>query len=280
MKKLKFLMAGLAISGLALTSCNKDDDNTNSFDDSDMLKASAIIDKTYEDDFQTASETAGDNSALSSRPSDLSQSALTSCAVVTKTSTGLSFPMTFTVDFGTGCTVNGVTRKGMLTLTFSNYLLASGSTLTIERSNYFVNGYKIEGTVTYQNITTNADVPTWTRTVASGQVTTPEGEVYTHAGTRTVSQTAGVATPFNLTDNVYQVMSGTATITHTSNNTTLTATVTSPLVKAASCANISQGVLHLEGSVINGDLDYGDGNCDNQAVYTNAAGQHFTITLN
>jgi hypothetical protein len=279
MKKFKFLVAGLAIAGFALYSCNKDDDNDNSFDDSDMLKAAAVIDKSYESDFQTAAETANDNAALSSRPSDLSVSSLTSCAVVTKTSTGLGFPMTFTVDFGTGCTVNGVTRKGMLTLTFSDFLLTSGSTLTIGRTNYFVDGYKIEGTVTYQNITTNGDIPTWTRTIASGQITTPDGEVYMHSGTRTVSQAAGVSTPFNLTDNVYQVVSGTATITRPS-GTSLTATVTSPLVKDASCANISEGVLHIEGSVLNGDLDYGDGNCDNQAVYTNASGQHFTITLN
>ncbi len=74
--------------------------------------------------------------------------------------------------------------------------------MTIERSNYYVNGKHIEGTVTYENETTNPDTPLWIRTVTNGQVTNLQGDTYTHHGTRAVKQMEGVSTPM-LADNVY-----------------------------------------------------------------------------
>jgi len=157
-------------------------------------------------------------------------------------------------------------------------MLLNGSTMTIERENYVVNGYQVEGTVSYTNQTTG-DVPQWTRTVTDGEITTPDGGVYTHSGTRTIRQVAGAATPLVLTDNTFEVIAGTHTVTRP-NSTTLTATVTTPLIKHATCANISAGVLHLEGTFLDGDLDYGDGTCDNVAVYTHVDGTVHTILLN
>ncbi len=277
MKKLKFLIAGLAVAGLTVVSCNNDDDN-NSFDDSALLKTAAVIDRINEEDFQTGMETANDQSTMQSRPGDATAIPVTSCAIVTQTSVGTGFPMTFTVDFGSGCTHNGITRSGMLTITYTGFLLSAGSQMTIERNNYVVNGYHVEGTVTYTNETTGND-PQWTRTVTNGQVTTPSGEIYTHSGTRTIRQTAGAATPFILTDNVFEITAGTATVTRP-NGSSLTATITTPLVKAYTCGYISEGVMHLDGTLLNGDLDYGSGDCDDTAVYTNNDGDSFTIHLN
>jgi hypothetical protein len=278
MNKLKLYFAALTFAGFALYSCDNDDNNTEEFNDSELLRTAAVIDRINEEDFQMGMETANDESALDSRPGDLSQTSDVSCATVTQTSIGNEFPRTFEVDFGTGCTHNGVTRSGKLIITFSNFLLATGSTMTIERENYVVNGYEVEGTVTYTN-QTSGSTPQWTRTVVNGQITTPDGGVYTHSGTRTIQQTEGASTPFILMDNTFEVISGTHTVTRP-NGTSLTATVTTPLVKHATCGNISAGVMHLEGTFLNGDLDYGDDTCDNIAVYTHVDGTIHTIQLN
>jgi hypothetical protein len=278
MKNLKFYLAGLALIGLTFYSCDNDDDSSGEFNDSEMLRTAAVIDRINQEDFQFGMETANDESALDSRPSDLSQTSSVSCATITQTSVGNEFPRTFEVDFGTGCTHNGITRSGKLIITFSDFLLATGSTMTIERENYVVNGYAIEGTVTFTNQTTG-DVPQWTRTVTGGQVTTPDGGVYTHSGTRTIRQIEGASTPFIMIDNTFEVSAGSATVTRP-NGSSLTATVTTPLIKHATCANISAGVMHLEGTFLNGDLDYGDDTCDNIAVYTHVDGTTHTVTLN
>jgi hypothetical protein len=278
MKKLKFYFAGLAMFGLTFISCDNDD-KTDSFDDSALLKTAAVIDRINEEDFQVGMETANDESSLDSRTSDAGSSALAACATVTQTSTGSGFPKTFTIDFGTGCTNNGITRSGKLIITFSNFLLAAGSEMTIARDNYYVNNYKVEGTVTYQNLTTDPSVPQWSRTVVNGQITTPDGLLYTHSGTRTIRQTAGAGTPFILGDNTFEVSSGTATVTRP-NGSSLTATITTPLVKHQACTYITEGVLHLQGTFLDGDLDYGDDSCDDTAVYTHVDGTAHTIHLN
>ena len=95
--------------------------------------------------------------------------------------------------------------------------------MTIERNNYYVNLRKIDGTVVYTNETTNVATPQWSRTVTNGQITLPSGGIFTHSGTRTVRQTAGVSTAF-LGDNIYEVISGTHTVNRP-NGSTLTSTI-------------------------------------------------------
>ncbi|HLA56624.1 MAG TPA: hypothetical protein VK623_11015 [Flavobacterium sp.] len=276
MKKVNVYFAAITALSLSLFSCNKDETGS-ALTDSELLKASTVVDYVNETDFQTSMETAGDNSSL--RASDGATTALTTCATIDiATGPGNSFPKTFTLDFGTGCTNNGITRSGILVFTLSGNLLENGTTLTISRNNYHVNGYKVEGDVVYVNQTMNADVPQWSRTVANGQITTPAGLVYTHSGTRTVKQTGGVSTLLILGDNVFEVTSGNATITGPT-GASLTATITTPLIKNAACIYISQGVLNLQGTYLDGDLDYGDNNCDNIAIYTHSDGTTYTVHL-
>jgi hypothetical protein len=281
MKNLKLCFMGFAVVLITVfSSCNNDDESSDSsFDDSDLLKVSNVLDRINELDFDSGMETANDESSLSSRTLNQNQTSFASCATVTQTSVGNDFPRTFTVDFGSGCTTNGITRSGMLIFTFSGFLLTAGSEMTIERSNYYVNGYKVEGTVTYENLTTVPGTPQWSRTVVNGQITTPDGLLYTHSGTRTVKQTAGVNTPFILSDNIFEISSGTATVTRPGGSS-LTATITTPLIKEQSCSFISEGILHLQGTFLDGDLNYGDGDCDGTAVYTHSDGQTYTVQLN
>jgi hypothetical protein len=276
MKNLKMYFFALLI--VSFISCTKEDEKTVENVDSEMVGVNMTVDFTSELDFNTGIDVANTNSSYSNK-STTEVSVVAPCATITvnNTTPGV-FPKIFTIDFGTGCTQNGITRSGILTITLSGYVMNNGSTMTIERTNYYVNLRKIDGTVVYTNETTIASIPQWTRTVTNGQITLPGGAVFTHSGTRTVRQTAGVATAI-LGDNIYEVISGTHTVNRPS-GATLTSTIVEPLIKKYACNYISQGKLNLQGTVLDGVLDYGNNECDNLATYFhNPNGQTYNVNL-
>lgn len=277
MKNLKTLTLYLFIMSLGLISCEKEENLTV---DQELMKASADIDLTNELDFNSGIEASNDNSSYSNRLAIVSESnALTSCATVTvDNATPGVFPKEFTVDFGTGCTYNGITRSGILTIIISDYVLNNGSLMTIERgNNYYVNGRKVEGTVVYENTTTNTSIPQWTRTITNGKITNLAGVIFNHYGTRTVKQTAGISTLI-FADNIYEITSGNHTITR-EGGSSLSLTVVEPLIKKYACNHVSQGKLNLLGSVLDGVLDYGNNECDNLATYTHSNGNIYNVIL-
>jgi hypothetical protein len=187
------------------------------------------------------------------------------------------FPRTFTLDFGSGCEYNGFTRSGVLIITLSDYFMSTACEMTIERENYIVNNWAIEGSVSFVNQTTDANIPSWYRSTTNAVFTSPIGEKYTHYGDRTIKQTEGFANT-DLDDNVYEISSGLHHLTRGDGNT-LEITIVEPVVKAMSCDFISAGVMHIEGGLLNGDVDYGDGDCDNKAMYTHHNGLTFKMNL-
>lgn len=262
---------------LVIFSCNKEEESTPGVDQ-EMLQVNTEIDYVNEIDWEFTVNIAQENNTYNNKNTSSIKKTTPPCATISinNTTPGV-FPKIFTIDFGNGCLHNGILRKGILTITFSDYWINSGSQVTIERTNYYVNGRKIEGTVTYQNITTNTQLPKWTRTVTNGKLTTVLGAIFTFSGTRTVQQIEGVDTII-LNDNVYEVISGNHTVTRP-NGTSLTATVNASLIKKFNCAYISQGKLYLLGTVLDGILDYGDNTCDNLATYTHTNGVVYNINL-
>lgn len=260
---------------LSFVSCNKDEDFAV---DRELVNTSADIDLTNELDFNSGIDVSSDNSSYSDRNS-LQTNVVAPCASVSvDNATPGAFPKVFTIDFGTGCTYNGMTRSGIITITITDYVMNNGSIMTIERgSNYYVNGRKVEGTIVYENTTTNPSIPQWTRTITNGKITNLAGVVFNHYGTRTIKQTAGVSTLI-LADNIYEITSGNHTITK-EGGSSLSVTVVEPLIKKYVCSHISQGQLDLQGSVLDGILDYGNNICDNLATYTHSNGTVYNITL-
>jgi hypothetical protein len=58
-------------------------------------------------------------------------------------------------------------------------------------------------------------------------------------------------------NNIYEIVSGTHTLTKYDGNT-LTMNILSPIVKSMACDYISEGVLQVEGGLLNGDINYGE----------------------
>jgi len=270
MKKIKFLFSALSILALTFTSCTKED--IASATDNSPVTASVTIDAINELDITTGTQVSFDHST-----SKITAKSLTgSCAIVTMDPLTTTFPKTFYVDFGTGCVTNNITRIGKLKITFSNPITETGSTMTVERVNYYVNGNKVEGTIVYKNTTTSSTLPQWTRTVTDGKFTNAKGEVFLNSGTHTVKQTAGVST-LTLDDNIYEMTEGTHTVTK-ENGAKITVTVIQTLVKNFSCDYVSKGQLKVESTLLNGVIDYGNGDCDNKGTLTQN-GIAFPITM-
>ncbi|PKB17525.1 hypothetical protein [Flavobacterium sp. 5] len=260
MKNSSLLLSTFALILFSFISCTKEDSLTAT--DNGPVVASVSIDLINELDIKIGNEISFENSTAKKTGKSLTSS----CAIIAMNPVTSNFPKTFDVDFGTGCTINGIIRKGKLKITFSNYVTETGSTMTIERENYYVNGNKVEGKIEYKNTTTTPSIPQWTRTVTNGIFTNTKGEVYTNTGTHTIKQTKGVET-LTLDDNTYEMIDGTHIVTK-QNGAKITLTVLESLVKSYSCNYVSKGKLKVESPLLNGIIDYGNGDCDNNATYT------------
>lgn len=183
------------------------------------------------------------------------------CATVTVTpATG--FPKTITIDFGTSCTYMGVTRSGIINIVISDSVRTPGSTATMTFNNYYVNLYKVEGTIVWTN-TSTPGTRSWRRETTNGKITAPNGNYWLHSGVKNVTQTAGVGTP-TWTDDIFSI-TGNYTVTNPAGRTR-TGTVLEALQKKTACANIDKGKLRVDGPNHYAIIDFGDGTCDNLAT--------------
>ncbi len=275
MKKVIVYFTAILFAGLSF-SCDEDDESINPVGniagELALMRATSMIFFANEADFSTGYELASDNSSLR-----MSSEAAICGNISIQNASG--YPKIFTVDYGNGCTDdNGITRSGTLKVTLTGPLLWNGNEMIVERINYYINGYKIEGTVTHTNNSTTLFNPQWLITMPNGQITTPEGEVYTHSGNRTMRQIGGFDTEV-LLDNTFEITAGSHTVTDMENST-LNANVTAPLQKDYNCSYIAEGTINLQGNWLDGDLDFGNGSCDDDAIYTHdPTGQIYPVEL-
>lgn len=274
-KKTILLFLAVCTTALTYVSCSNNDSIVQQMDVT-SVGASIAIDAVNEMDINTGllitTPTASTGKPTETPPAGI-------CGTLTVSPTTDTYPKVFTLDFGTaGCTTDQLTRKGKLQITVSGPVTTTGSKMTIERIGYSINGLKVEGTIEYTNTTTTPTVPQWTRKVTNGKLTDTQGKTFTSSGTCTVKQTAGVDTPFLLSDNVYEMTDGTHTVTSDKGGT-LTLTVLETLVKKYSCTFISKGKLKVQGGALNGVVDYGNNDCDGKYTYTHENGKIFNLVM-
>jgi hypothetical protein len=129
--------------------------------------------------------------------------------------------------------------------------------------NYFVNNFKIEGTVLWTNTSTTT-ITSWRREVINGKITGPGGRFWLHSGVREITHTHGSATPRIHLDDVFNI-TGNSSVTN-SNGLIRTATIILPLQKKFICRFIDKGRIRLEGPNHFAVLDFGNGICDDEAI--------------
>ncbi|MEJ7627509.1 MAG: hypothetical protein WKF35_11640 [Ferruginibacter sp.] len=198
------------------------------------------------------------------------------CAIITVTPQN-SFPKTVVIDFGTGCTApNGVTRRGIIRIVISDSLKKSGSVAVMTFDNYYVNNFKKEGTITWTNTSTTITT-SWRREVVNGKITAPNGRFWLHSGIREIVQTHGVSSPRNPIDDIYSI-TGNSTVTN-ANGRSRTTTILEPLQKKFICKYIDRGRIKIQGPNHFAILDFGNGQCDNEAIISIDGQAPHTITL-
>jgi hypothetical protein len=270
MKMKSKTMLGYALVGgallLMISSCSKKaNDTIDTTKDQptaiSLTMASSISQSAYDDVFNQISIEA-ENGNISGRL--MGENDVLGCTTVTISPADLNtFPKTMTIDYGAGCTIGAITRKGKLTVTLSGRLRNTGTVASVSFENYSVNEYKLEGSFTITNNTAN-NVLSFTTQTTAGKLTYPAGVAYyTHNGSHTYTQVSGSGTPTYADDNWSVSGSGTTT---SSANESLTVTIKTPLIKSVACGSIISGIEDFKYNNIFGSLNFGEGTCDRQAM--------------
>ena len=281
--KITKMMVAVAMS-IAIFSCSKKNNDENNFS-ADEAAVNAKIDMSNDDVSNIAEEQFDATLASSSGRSaetTIVASSLPACATVTRipafgTPVTSGTTVTKTVDFGTtGCPLpNGNILRGKIIISFVYNPNATSHTITYTFDNFYHNAIKFVGNKTFTRTMSTA-----TATSASHPIvvmtmdmtaTFPDNRVFTRTGTRTREFIEGFGTPAIIGDNIFSVI-GNWTTTFP-NTTVQTSTITAPLLVKMSCIAvnkplITQGVITFVRNGQTATLDYGNGACDNLAVFT------------
>jgi hypothetical protein len=146
--------------------------------------------------------------------------------------------------------------------------------VSISLTDYTVDGYAVEGTVTATNAgISDRGYPSYEMEVSNGGLTYPSGDATAWNGTTLYELAEGANTNFDtdglagITDDVYHI-GGTISGTNR-NGSAYTANVTEYLIRDMSCKWITQGRMELTpGNGATRTIDFGEGNCDPQATFS------------
>lgn len=178
---------------------------------------------------------------------------------------------TLKADFGNGCTgLDGITRSGIIDMTYTDLYRTEGSIVTYNLVNFYVNGYKVEGTGNVENLGRNAQSQLMHRnTLTNGKIHDVNGNwIIDWETTRTRTWISGEDTPLDITNDQYEISLTNSGINR--NGDTYLTETTSPLFIDFTCAYLfTSGLFEISS---NGEqpviINYGDKTCDNNAIIT------------
>lgn len=259
---------------LLFTACKRDKiKDTDSTEDTQYADDQARMDQTFDDAGNMADDAAemGNVALKGAVP-------LSGCATVTRDT--VSIPHTITIDFGTtNCScLDGRTRRGQIIVSYNGKYKDSGYIHTISFNNYYVNDNHVLGTKTVQNMGHNSGGHSYYNITINGMmIMSTTGDTASHTSNRVRTWVNGENTSLR-SDDVYSI-TGSGSLTRR-NGKTFAMSITSPLIVAVNCRWIKQGTISITpaGATKARTLDFGSGNCDDQATIT--VGTHSkTITL-
>jgi len=173
-----------------------------------------------------------------------------------------------TVDFGEGCEgPQGRVRKGRIIIEYTDYRFVPGATTTITFEEYYVEGNKIEGIRTIQNISTQEGNPTFEITLTDGKITFEDGTYITREVAH-IREWVRTNTP---ADDEYRLTGSTSGVNR--RGTAYTADIESALVFKRACRADGifipvQGIKKITRGNRSASIDYGSGDCDKDITIT------------
>jgi hypothetical protein len=187
------------------------------------------------------------------------------------------FPKTVVLDFGSGCDMNGHIRKGKIITVYSGPLHKPGSRAVTEFDGYQIDNRKIMGRHIVENTTiAGSNQRQFTRSFETKIINVNDQSWKAWTGTTTMTQLEGNGTPLWPVDDVFQFTGKRRG--ETSKGRSWMVETVNPLIKAFTCRWITKGSVHIRVNDTVGTLNYGNGDCDNEAILT-VKGASRTIKL-
>lgn len=273
------LLLIITVVTFGFTACQKNKLN----DESEASSAQNFnVAEVEDDNLQIMADQADMNGEIDLRQSATVQEVnLLGCAIVTKDS--LSSPKKITIDFGTGCPGrdSSVTRKGKIIITYTGRYRNAGTVIHITSEDYFVNDNKVDIDRTVTNNGENANGHLTYSIVSDRKVTFPDGRFSTSStDDKTREWIEGSNTPRDFSDDVYKV---TGTGTHTSKKGIVyDVSIETALTRKVACRQFTAGVVKIiryGQRERYGVIDFGNGDCDDEATVTLDNGRTYTISL-
>ncbi|MBQ4804922.1 hypothetical protein J8L88_18805 [Aquimarina sp. MMG015] len=201
---------------------------------------------------------------------------LPDCATVTIELTDTT--KNVTIDFGTeGCEVrSGHIVKGKILMSYELDTDAMSLLINYSLEDFFIDNVQFAGSRTITRLKSNENGnPQYTMSF-DFTVTFVDGTQASRTGSKTREWIEG-AFNGNWGDNVFLITGDWQT--NLANGNVHSTTISTPLRREASCRFLVSGVVELVRTTYNGSLNYGDGSCDNAAVFTNSEGEEREILL-
>ena len=266
-KNLFYILGVSAIISLGVISCQKEDAKS-----PEVIAAEddAIADELYDNVFTEVEEaTASMEDAIYG--GNRKSAAVETCRTITVDIPGdtITWPKTITVDYGDGCAgLNSRIRTGKIIIVVSNRITSPYYSRTITFENFYIDGFKVEGTKTIAKAgETDNGNPLFTITLTNGKITSPEGKTVTRQFTHTREWVTGYSTPRIRLDDEYMI-TGTASGTDR-NEVAYTRLIVLPLHVKHLCPWIVSGSIKItKTDKPEVTLDYGNDVCDRIATIT------------
>lgn len=269
--------------GLIFTACsNNDTDEQEEAQDFSEVALSSEIDgasdamddiaiQIYEDQEEVESGGANTEGDL-----DRTANMFPDCVTITIVIEAMSREIT--VDFGTeGCVINGNTFKGKMILSYTRNPEAQQITISKTLEDFYFNNKNIVGGKTIVKVLSNENGnPQFIKTTDI-TVIWPNGAQASRNGVKVREWIEGFGSGV-WSDNVFEV-TGNWTTTFVNGNTH-SYEVLIPLRREVICYYFVSGSIDVERTNFSGVFDYGEGDCDNQAMFTFDNGTVIDITLN
>lgn len=271
----RLIVAFFTMGIFLFTSCDKEENNTNeevNFSSDDSTRA-AKMDNIADGTFNIMEQAFVENETEGRGVTQFSL--FPSCTEITVGMQGNVF--TILLDFGDSCTLNnGNVVSGSILLEYGP--LVSGSyTVNYTFQDFVFNGNAVSGggTILYEIANQNGNPQSTVN--ESITVSFPNNSVTgTRNGIRISEWVEGVGSG-NWVDNVYHVTGNWQT--QFSNGFERSGEVTETLVYKTACPYLVAGRLEVTQDGVTAAIDFGDGECDNQAVFI-YNGQEYPFIMN
>jgi hypothetical protein len=184
---------------------------------------------------------------------------------------------TVTLDFGDGCDMpNGNHLSGIITIVYERNPSALTRTITYSFTDFYFNNKNIEGGGSIFREWANDNGNPQSTKNQNITVTWPNAATAHRVGVKVREWVAGVGSG-TWGDNVF-LITGNWT-TEFPNGDVNSGIVTTPLRRELACRFIVSGEIALSHNEMAGTLNFGEGDCDNIAIFTAADGTEHTIVL-